>query len=138
MFENDSLNSGNSNSTRLSTRVRNDSEGSPIEASISSRRVTDEAIASLKARTFSLFAISGATPPSSLYISTIESSKAFSSAWGPQIDSRKMSLIVFLPVSNPGNPAAKLPAVSIALQIALPIISQTFTISFTKIDTIAF
>ena len=37
-------------------------------------------------------------------MSTIVSSNAPSSAWGPQMDSRKTSLTVFLPVTISGSP----------------------------------
>ena len=134
---NAALSSGNSNSTKLSTRLKNDSEGSPVEASSNSLLVTEEAIASLKASTLSLFAISGPTPPNREYISTMVSSRAPSSACGPQIDSRKISLTVFLPANSSGKPAAILPAVSSALQIASPIISQILTKIATRTFSIA-
>ena len=137
LFAKAARNSGNSNSTRLSTRVKKESDGSPIDASNSSLLVTDEAIASLSAKTRSLLAISGPAPARSEYMSTTVSSNAPSSAFGPQIDSRKISLTVFLPVRISGSPATIEPAVSRALQIASPMISQTFTISLSKTETIA-
>ena len=109
------------------------SEGLPVTASDISLRVVAADISSAKAMTASLSA--NAAPPEPIFwnISTIVSSICSSAASGPQMLSRITSLKVLLPVAILGRAAAISPTVSSALQIALPINSQSLTINLMMI-----